>query len=293
MNQRNAAGWLTLVAVWFGACNVYDTWLLTDEGDAGPGGALSGGSAGDSSGSAGTSPSTGGSNAAGGTSPEGGEGGDDGSVGGTMTGGATTGGSAGNDSGGIAGASGSSGSAGAGMGGASGDGGTAGASAGGGAGSGGAGGSSGSGGAGGSGGGGPIVQLMGTATADSEEISPTPHPATDGNDGSTSTRWCAANGSVGHHWTLDLGAVHLLSRFEVMWEYPSQAVGLPYGYVVSVSSDGTTFTPSIDRSSTTDTLQTQTSDFPPSTNGRHVRITVTTLPTRSWASFYEARVFGQ
>jgi hypothetical protein len=186
------------------------------------------------------------------------------------------------------------------MGGASGDGGTAGASAGGtagasagvgGAGSGG-GGASGSGGAGGSAGG-AIVQLMGTATADSEETSPTAHPAVDGNDGVTTTRWCAANGTVGHYWTLDLGAVHLLSRFEVMWEYPSQATGLAYGYVVSVSNDGVTFTSSIDRSANTETLQTQTSDFPPSTSGRHVRITVTTLPTRSWASFYEARVFGQ
>jgi hypothetical protein len=291
VNQRYTVGCLALVAL-FGACNVYDTWLFTDEVDAGPGsgGALSGGgSAGDSSGLAGTSPSSGGSGAAGGTSPEGGEGGGDGPIGGTMTGGATSGGNAGNTFGGTAGASGAGGSAGS-AGGASGDAGTAGASAG--SGGSGAGGSSGAG-AGGSGGGGPIVQLMGTATADSEETSPTPHPAVDGNDGSTTTRWCAANGSVGHYWTLDLGAVHLLSRFEVMWEYPSQAVGLPYGYVVSVSTDGTTFTPSIDRSANTETVQTQTSDFPPSTSGRHVRITVTTLPMRSWASFYEARVFGQ
>jgi hypothetical protein len=230
----------------------------------------------------------------GGASPGGGEGGDDGPSGGTMTGGATTGGSAGNGAGGTSGQAGSGGSAGVAMGGAGGDGGTAGASAGiGGAGSGGGmSGSSGSGGAGGSAGG-TIVELMGAATADSEETSPTPHPAPDGNDGSPSTRWCAANGSVGHYWTLDLGAVHLLSRFEVMWEYPSQAAGLPYGYVVSVSNDGATFTTSIDRSANTETLQTQTSDFPPSTSGRHVRITVTTLPTRSWASFYEARVFGQ
>ena len=121
--------------------------------------------------------------------------------------------------------------------------------------------------------------------------------AANGNDGITSTRWCAANGAVGHYWTLDLGAVRLLSRFEVMWEYPNQAAGLAYGYVVSVSNDGATFTPSIDRSTNTDTQQIQTSDFPPSTSGRHVRITVTSLPASTprptWASFYEARVFGQ
>jgi alpha-L-fucosidase len=109
----------------------------------------------------------------------------------------------------------------------------------------------------------------------------------------TATRWCAANGTTGHYWTLDLGAVHALARFEVIWEYPTSAAGLPYGYVVSVSNDGTTFTTAIDRSTTTSTMQIQTNDFPPATSGRHVRITAVLLPTGAWASFFEARVFGQ
>jgi hypothetical protein len=157
---------------------------------------------------------------------------------------------------------------------------------------GGAGGMAGASGSGGSGGGGPIVQLTGTATADSEQTNPA-HPATHGNDGMTNTRWCAANSATGHYWTLDLGSVHPLSRFEVIWEYPTAAIGLPYGYLVSVSSDGATFTPSIDRQTTTDTMQIQTSDFPSSTSGRYVRITATSLPQGAWASFFEARVFGQ
>jgi alpha-L-fucosidase len=133
---------------------------------------------------------------------------------------------------------------------------------------------------------------MGTATADSEQTNPA-HPASHGNDGLTSTRWCAANSSTGHYWTLDLGAVHPLVRFEVIWEYPAAAVGLPYGYVVSVSNDGMTFTSAIDRSTTTSTMQIQSSDFASGASGRYVRVTVNSLPTGAWASFFEARVFGQ
>ena len=118
------------------------------------------------------------------------------------------------------------------------------------------------------------------------------HPAADGNDGDLSTRWCAADLNTGHYWTLDLGALHTLRRIEIVWEYPSTATGLPYGYLVAVSDDGVSFTTSIDRSATTDTMQTQTSNFPPATTGRYVRITVTGLPSGSWASFWEAHVFG-
>jgi hypothetical protein len=139
----------------------------------------------------------------------------------------------------------------------------------------------------------PTVELEGTATADSSQNSSGGmHPPAHGNDGDLGTRWCAADPNTGHYWTLDLGALHTLSRIEVVWEYPSQATGLPYGYVVAVSDDGASFTTSIDRSATTDTMKTQTSNFPPATTGRYVRITVTGLPSGTWASFWEAHVFG-
>lgn len=298
----------TLGALWFGACNVYDASILTgdDESEAGAGGtSSSGGNSGNAGSSAGSSGSgEGGTNGSGGITPEGGAGGED-----TSSGGAATGGTSGSSSGGSSGAGGKGGTAGdagassggtsgagTGNGGAAGSGGSGGAGTSGtaGGGTGGAAGTSSSGGAGGTGG--PIVQLPGTATADSEQANPV-HPASHGNDGATDTRWCAADGNAGHYWVIDLGAVHPLTRFEVMWEYPSQAAGLSYGYVVSVSSDGTTYAPSIDRSTNTDTAQIQTSDFPPSTSGRYVRITVVTLPASTpratWASFWEVRVFGQ
>jgi hypothetical protein len=259
------------------------------------GGSATGGSAngGTSSGQGGSA--TGGSNggtATGGTA-----------TGGTATGGTATGGTA---TGGTAtGGAGAGGRGGAGAGGA----GAGGAGAGG-AGAGGRGGTS-AGGAGsggtatagaGMGGGGPVVELAQgrTATADSEENSPTSNPpkvnlAPNANDGSATTRWCAANGGQ-HYWTVDLGASHVLTRVEIDFEYPTQAAGAAYGYLVGVSPDGSTFTTAINGSANTSTTMTQSAMFPASTQGRYVRITVippTTTPNPTWSSFWEARVYGR
>ena len=154
----------------------------------------------------------------------------------------------------------------------------------------------------GAGGGGAIVELAQgrTATADSEENNTTSNPpkvnlAPGGNDGSATTRWCAASGGQ-HYWQVDLGASHALSRVEIDFEYPTQAANTAYGYVVAVSGDGATFTTSIDQTANASTTMTQTASFPASSTGRHVRITVippTTTPDATWASFWEARVFGQ
>jgi hypothetical protein len=296
----------------FAACNVYDPSLLTGGDDgASTGGFNTGGSSGSGgsnvAGLGGATTSGGAGGTAGSSPSDGGAGGDDAPTGGTTTGGASgtsaggragaPGGGAGATSGGTAGAAGgggggTGGSGGLGGAGASGMGGAGEAGSAGVGGAAGAGGSGGKGGGGSGGSGGPIMQLLGTATADSEQTNPS-HPASHGNDGLTATRWCAANGNTGHYWTLDLAAVHPLARFEVIWEYPASAVGLPYRYVVSVSNDGTTFTSAIDRSTTTNTMQIQTNDFPSGTNGRYVRVTVVSLPTGAWASFFEARVFGQ
>jgi hypothetical protein len=230
-----------------------------------------------------------------------------GGVGGSPTGGTATGGTAGG--GAPTGGTGGRGGAGAGGAGAGGRGGTSagGAGAGGlggaGAGGGGAGGSaSGSGGttAGGAGAG-PVVELARdkSATADSEENNPSANPpkvnlAPNANDGSATTRWCAANGGT-HYWQVDLGASHSLSRVEIDFEYPTQAAGASYGYLIGVSPDGTTFTTAIDRSANTSTTAMQTATFPASTAGRYVRVTVnppTTTP-QTWSSFWEVRIYGR
>jgi hypothetical protein len=306
-----------LVGAAFVACQVYDPSLLSKaSGQAGRGTGgqgASAGAAGTAVAGGGTSGSSTGGLSSGGagdggtsTNLEGGAGGEGGeSSGATAGAGGSVAGASGNGgaSGGAAGSSGTSGqggAAGAGAGGKAGTAGAAGVAGNGGAGNGGAGnGGAGNGGAGtsgtaGSGGTGPIVvELMGTATADSEENTTSQmHPATHGNDGDGTTRWCAANGNANHYWTLDLGAVHQVTRLEVTWEYPPAAVGLPYRYRVDISSNGTTFTSSIDKTANTEVTPTQSVNFPAGTMARHVRIVVTGLPTGGWASFFEASVYG-
>jgi hypothetical protein len=133
-------------------------------------------------------------------------------------------------------------------------------------------------------------------TADSEQnTSSKMNPATSGNDGDAATRWCAADGNP-HYWQVDLATAHALERVEIDFEYPTKAQGLPYLYVVSVSDDGSAFTPVIDKSANTDVTTTQTADFPALTHGRYVRISVTppvTTPSATWASFWEARIYGE
>jgi len=126
-----------------------------------------------------------------------------------------------------------------------------------------------------------------TVSADSSE---TLNPATAGNDGSKTTRWCAANGTVGHYWTVDLGSAHALTSVEIDWEFDNRA----YGYTVGTSMDGTTFTEAVDR--TANATMEAFSTVPLAVTARHVRITATALPalpSTTWASFWEVRVFGR
>ncbi len=124
-----------------------------------------------------------------------------------------------------------------------------------------------------------------TASADSSQSA---NPAANGNDGSASTRWCAANGNTGHWWKVDLGSTRSLTGSEVMWEFS----GRVYKYRVEVSNDNTTWTTVVDKTNNTSTTQTQNDPF--TASARYVRITVTGLPTSpvTWASFFEFRVFG-
>jgi hypothetical protein len=306
---------LCIAGASFVACQVYDPSILSQaSGIAGRGaggeGATSGigGTAATGSGAGGSSSGGDGSGGTGeggvpanpdagaggeGEDPQGGMAGAGGTVAGASGKGGASGGGGVSGSGGM---SGKGGGAGAGAGGIVGTAGAAGsAGKGGGAGNAGAGaGGAGTSGTAGSGGGGPTeVELPGTATADSEENTTSQkHPATHGNDGDLATRWCAANGNANHYWTVDLGAVHQVTRFEVTWEYPPAAVGLPYRYRIDISSNGTTFTPSIDKTANTEVTATQSVSFPAGTMARHVRVVVTGLPTGGWASFYEASVYG-
>ena len=129
------------------------------------------------------------------------------------------------------------------------------------------------------------LALNKTASADSSQSS---NPPARGNDGSTSTRWSAANANLNHWWMVDLGAIRTLTSSQVMW----QTNGVVYKYRVEVSNTGNnnSWTTVVDKTNNTSTAQTQTDTF--SANGRYVRITVTGLQSGSSASFYEFQVLG-
>jgi hypothetical protein len=267
--QRGGSGLGPLCAVLSTllGCASYDgTNKLDPFGAAGGGGADVGASGGSTSTAGGGATAGGaGGTASGGSAALGGSSGtDSGPSAGTSSGGASpaTGGASGTGNAGNAGSAGSA---------------MAGASAG------------GSGGSAGTSGG--VEQLLSQgkpATADSEETAKG-NLATNGNDGITTTRWCAADGAGGHYFQVDLGQSHTLTKLAISWEKP-----VVYQFKVEGSADATTWAPILDQTQSTNSVADQTYPLPAAPSARYVRITTTTLPNANiWASFFEFQVYGQ
>lgn len=111
------------------------------------------------------------------------------------------------------------------------------------------------------------------------------YEASKGNDGNTSTLWCANDGNTNHWWKVDLDASKSITSTQVNWE--ATAV---YKYKIEVSTDNTNWTLKVDKTGNTSSAQTQTDNF--TATARYVRITVTGLTGGNWASFSEFKVFG-
>ncbi|HEY3593872.1 MAG TPA: discoidin domain-containing protein, partial [Polyangiaceae bacterium] len=90
----------------------------------------------------------------------------------------------------------------------------------------------------------PVIELASgkPATASSEQTSKG-NLAGLGNDGIPTTRWSAADATTPKWWRVDLGAAHHISRVEIDWEFPR-----PYGYLIEVSTNDTTYATLVDRS---------------------------------------------
>ncbi|HOJ10144.1 MAG TPA: PA14 domain-containing protein [Clostridiales bacterium] len=122
------------------------------------------------------------------------------------------------------------------------------------------------------------------ASADSHEVNNTPQKA---NDGSLSTRWCAADDATGHWWMVDLGGYYNLTGTEIVWEFDEKL----YKYKVDVSANGSDWTLALDKANNNLKQQVQNEKF--SANSvKYVRVTVTGLEPGCWASFYETKIFG-
>jgi hypothetical protein len=152
----------------------------------------------------------------------------------------------------------------------------------------GAGGMAGMGGMAGAGGGSPVLLSQGKpATSDSEQTSEN-HPAGHGNDGNTSTRWCAANSGLNHYWQVDLGQSRTLTKVHLLWEK-----NFAYLFKIETSTDNSQWSMAVDKTASSSATASQDHTLPANTKGRYVRITVTGgLEPSTWASFYEAEVFG-
>jgi hypothetical protein len=128
------------------------------------------------------------------------------------------------------------------------------------------------------------IALGKPALASSEE-SEKGNPIQNGNDGDTTTRWCAASGAVPQWWQVDLGSVATITNTQIMWE--RNAV---YQYLIEVSTNQKNWTVVVDKTAKAAPAKTRSDNF--SAKGRYVRIVITGLQEGSWASFYEFQVFG-
>jgi DNA-directed RNA polymerase subunit RPC12/RpoP len=111
------------------------------------------------------------------------------------------------------------------------------------------------------------------------------HPVQAGNDGDSTTRWCADDGSILQWWEVDLGAMAVITNTQVLWEHTSM-----YQYKIEVSPNNTNWTMAANRTTNFTLAQADSDNF--SATGRYVRIMFTGLQPGSWASFYEFQVFG-
>ncbi|MFH1196616.1 MAG: glycoside hydrolase family 2 TIM barrel-domain containing protein [bacterium] len=130
------------------------------------------------------------------------------------------------------------------------------------------------------------VALNKQSWADSEETSKN-NTADKGNDGNTSTRWCANNGDAFHWWKVDLGDQYDLVGTEIMWEFD----GRNYGYMIQVSPDNNIWKMVVNKTNNTSTSQIQQDIFNEE-SVRYVRVTVSKLAANTWASFYEIKVLA-
>jgi aldose sugar dehydrogenase len=114
----------------------------------------------------------------------------------------------------------------------------------------------------------------------------TNHPA-NAIDNNLNTRW--SNLGVGSWIQADLGSQMTTCSIDIAWYNGNQRQN---NFVISVSNDGSTFTPVFTGKSTGTTLSPERYNLPANTVGRFVRITVNGNTQNNWASITEIAVNG-
>lgn len=121
-----------------------------------------------------------------------------------------------------------------------------------------------------------------TATASSEEKG-LDHPAGRVLDGNPETRWCARGGKPDEWLMLDLGAVMHVSGLNITWEKDAA-----YQYRIETSVDRSEWIQVIDQQNASE-AQLKTSDVFEA-KARYVKVTITGLPPKIWASIREIAI---
>lgn len=110
--------------------------------------------------------------------------------------------------------------------------------------------------------------------------------ASKANDNNSQTFWMAADGNTNHWWMVDLGTSIAVKGSAIRW----MNAGVAYQYKIETSIDNSTWTPVVDKTTGTSTLQTQTDTY--SSTARYLRVTITGgVSTMNKANLAEFKVF--
>lgn len=117
------------------------------------------------------------------------------------------------------------------------------------------------------------------------------HPASNGNDGDTSTLWIHNGPDVGVWWQVDLGQEYSLDEFAIVFEHDTG--NNAWQYYIQGSNNGSEFTTIFDRSTNTDSSQTQTGSFAEATSYRYIRVVISDVPSADyWCAFAEFELYA-
>ena len=114
------------------------------------------------------------------------------------------------------------------------------------------------------------------------------HPARHANDGDPNTRWCADDDRGRNWWQVDLTRPFDVERIRILWQFNDRV----YQFKIDGSTDGKQWTLLVDETENGEVAR-QTEHATSARGIRYVRITVTGLKGRQWASFHEFQVFGR
>ena len=139
----------------------------------------------------------------------------------------------------------------------------------------------------------PISGVTASGTGDADDHNGQDHDADDGNvptnalDNNLNTRW--SNLGVGSFIQADLGGQKSICSVDIAWYRGNLRAN---NFVISVSSDGTSFTKAFTGKSSGTTLSPETYSLPTSVTARFVRVTVNGNTENQWASITELTVDG-